>query len=1100
MSESKSDKICLKLIYGPAGSGKTRLVVERFIEAALKGEGVLLLVPTAAQERKITRQIFSSGLSHIAATASLPGTRIMTFVELAEVILKTTHKQVRPISLLSKIFFLRRIVNELEAEASLEFFSPLVPYPGFIFHLNQFISELKQGEISAEDFARLGKKRASSRQDLELAQMYSRYQAMLHQLNVYDHEGRFWYAHELLSEAHSSPLGDISLILIDGFYDFTPIEMRLVQGMGRWAKQVVLTLTYEEDKERTEVFGPAQEFKNRLKEHFEVEEEALPAPEATSPLGLLERNIFREKEGLSQRANGAIQVIEAPGEFREIEEVARNIKGLVSSGECGLSDIALLVRNLDDYEEIVSAVFSRFGIPFRISRGGKLGSNRLIRFILSLYEIFAEDFSRRSVLGALGSNFASGFVKFQEVAALERISHLAGIIRGRQNWPARLSAYVKRLKAQAELPPEDFVDEATGEDLKEEIEDVKKAKSLIERFFRLLDVLPAQGEISEHTDGLFMFLQALRVSGATLSPLEPDILRQDLLAFEELQCRLQEICTLAEQGGGGGVLREEFVWVLQVLASVSRIPQPGVGFDEVEVMDVHLARSLTFPVVFLAGLLERSFPQRHRQGPFYSDREKERLARLGLHLPLASKRREEEMYLFYLACTRARKRLYLTYPATDIKGKEEVASYYVEEVARLFTAPGGGESLGPRRIPLSRLVPEQPLWASESDLRLALFAQLTREDSRDTPYFYNSFLADYPEILENTLLGLRIENTRESPAPYDAYFGRLASDRVLKDLASRLGPAYIHSATSLSEYARCRFSFFMHRLLHLKAAQEVEEELTPLEQGGIVHEVLRRFYQKVHSRLGKRPLFEIPLADLEGLIEETARDVFARWEAHGLVRNRAFWGLAQEEMLLKFRRFVAAEAQWQSGNTGQREPAYFEVSFGRGERKVYESPASTTRFLVIPDEGSGIRIQGRIDRIDLIKRPPDAGPEHIYFEVIDYKSGSRAGVSKSEIDSGVDLQLPLYLLAAKEVIFKDEGREPLAGWYVCLGSRRPKKPDALWSEHKDKVTQFVKDYVKEMRSGYFPPAPFNRCPDYCECKGICRYSQLWAERKAGKRP
>jgi len=245
---------------------------------------------------------------------------------------------------------------------------------------------------------------------------------------------------------------------------------------------------------------------------------------------------------------------------------------------------------------------------------------------------------------------------------------------------------------------------------------------------------------------------------------------------------------------------------------------------------------------------------------------------------------------------------------------------------------------------------------------------------------------------------------------------------------------------------------------------------------------------------------ELALDELEGLICEIAGDVFSRWESRGLVRNKAFWELAQEEMLLKFRRFVAAEVQWQREDEDQREPAYFEVSFGRGERRPYESPASTSRLLIIPDEESEIGIQGRIDRIDLVKRPTADGRHSTYFEVIDYKSGSRASVSKSEIDSGVDLQLPLYLLAAKKVVFKAKALEPLSAWYVCLGARRTKKADAVWSEHKDKVTQFVKDYVKEMRSGYFAPEPFHQCPDYCECKSICRYSQMWAEKKGRKKP
>ena len=67
--------------------------------------------------------------------------------------------------------------------------------------------------------------------------------------------------------------------------------------------------------------------------------------------------------------------------------------------------------------------------------------------------------------------------------------------------------------------------------------------------------------------------------------------------------------------------------------------------DKVRLMTVHMAKGLEFPVVFVIGLADGVFPSRRGD-------------------------QEEERRLFYVACTRARDRLYLSCPLTDGNGKE----------------------------------------------------------------------------------------------------------------------------------------------------------------------------------------------------------------------------------------------------------------------------------------------------------------------------------------------------------------------------------------------------------------------------------------------
>ena len=93
-----------------------------------------------------------------------------------------------------------------------------------------------------------------------------------------------------------------------------------------------------------------------------------------------------------------------------------------------------------------------------------------------------------------------------------------------------------------------------------------------------------------------------------------------------------------------------------------------------------------------------------------------------------------------------------------------------------------------------------------------------------------------------------------------------------------------------------------------------------------------------------------------------------------------------------------------------RIPNYFEVSFGVRDNKHDE--------LLYSDEPLNyehIKLRGKIDRIDINKNEKT-------FEVIDYKSGSKK-VTKSEIEKGTSLQLPVYIWAVKTMLHDKLGEE-----------------------------------------------------------------------------
>jgi len=112
----------------------------------------------------------------------------------------------------------------------------------------------------------------------------------------------------------------------------------------------------------------------------------------------------------------------------------------------------------------------------------------------------------------------------------------------------------------------------------------------------------------------------------------------------------------------------EFVKYLNILKEAGDDPessQPDIDADAVNVLTVHKAKGLEFPVVFMVSLVADKFPVRGRKHPIElpEDLIKE-------ELPSGDYQLMEERRLFYVGMTRAKKELYLT-SAVDYGGKRD---------------------------------------------------------------------------------------------------------------------------------------------------------------------------------------------------------------------------------------------------------------------------------------------------------------------------------------------------------------------------------------------------------------------------------------------
>ena len=268
----------------------------------------------------------------------------------------------------------------------------------------------------------------------------------------------------------------------------------------------------------------------------------------------------------------------------------------------------------------------------------------------------------------------------------------------------------------------------------------------------------------------------------------------------------------------------------------------------------------------------------------------------------------------------------------------------------------------------------------------------------------------------------------------------------------------------------------------------------------MVHDVLATFHRRVNERLGRpaSPL-ELDAAEFDALLAAAIADSLPPEPANPLqaalreVDRRLVveWLSQYREQLEKY------DAQWKDFDAPMA-PELFEVSFGRGD----QPPPST-------EQAAGVRPRGP-DRSAFpagsTASTPARWPASSVFNVLDYKTGGSIALTPESIKAGTTLQLPLYALAAMELLLADRDAMPWqAGyWYVREGGFKPRQAlrmyrnddgrielEPAWEELRAGLGDTVAGLVGGIRGGRFPVCSADdRCTGRCPYSTVCRINQV----------
>jgi ATP-dependent helicase/DNAse subunit B len=215
---------------------------------------------------------------------------------------------------------------------------------------------------------------------------------------------------------------------------------------------------------------------------------------------------------------------------------------------------------------------------------------------------------------------------------------------------------------------------------------------------------------------------------------------------------------------------------------------------------------------------------------------------------------------------------------------------------------------------------------------------------------------------------------------------------------------HVWSASSLEVWTQCPVKWFVQRMLH---AEDLEPDPEPLARGGLAHAVLKDTLEGLRERTGSARLTPATLR----LAKELLREALDRRAMESPLS-------AAPERRPGLRRRLEADLERYLEHAVEREsplePTYLELGFGFGE----EDKNSTYPSLPALDLGEGLRLRGRIDRVDVGK----GGQAVVY----DYK-GRNAPAAAKWTEQG-NVQVALYMRAVEELL----DLEAAGGFYQPL--------------------------------------------------------------------
>lgn len=1066
----------MKLIVGPAASGKTTRIFREITAASQHSprEKVIYIVPEQVT-MKVQKQLIAAVPGH-----SLMGIHVLSFKRMAYQVLSEIGSPISTmLSDTGKCMVLVKIARDHQDE--LMYYGRNVTQRGFIGQMKLMITEIIQYGLTEESLTQMAE---SSEEGSILHAKLSDIALLWHYFLEYtkDHVLASESLLDVLAERiKESRLVREASIYIDDFSGFTVQEYRLIRAFVKYSRDLSVSLSLTQ-----RAFDEAEELVLSGGTYRELSEQ---------PFYTVQKTVCKLVD-LFRDEGKTYEVVRMSQNFRSAEltyvtnavchlktetwtRPAKNIHGRILSDpqaevkyvfrtilkgvrEQGLrlSDIAVLVCDLENYTDLITREASLYGFPVFVDQKIDAAVNPYIQYLEALGDLPIYGYSTESFLKLLKTGLCA--VNQDTIDKLENMMiarNTFGLVRIRQileeSEDEELLALSLGLAA--------FEKETKGKKSVSQITDAYRHFSerfqLREQLESWADLLEEQGDLA----GAMRYRRIYDEAGKVLEQLAG--------VLSDLPVRM-----------------EEFTEILKIGLEQLKLGQVPPSMDELLVGDLKRTRLTGEKMLILMGLKSGSFPWSVSAPGLLTDSERDQL-RTQHELAAGEKEKlSEQYYLLYCAMGKASDNILLTCASSDGEGNGTAVSIIYRRI----------ESILPDGFRLQE---------TEEDISLPLpmlYDPGTGLSAAMLSYLRCLGYQSQVEMIE--------KGKKDEPSP--GVLSRKVASYLMDPKRKRL------SVTQLEKYASCPFAYYLGRALRLKEREQ--PEVRALEDGNVIHDILKEasdYLKQVLTEEQAQKLSEDLLQKREGefaLYQTTGRYRYY-WQKLQKSAAKAFEVLSRQAALSDF---TMTAFEWPFG--GIREDGSVDEALGKVEVGSVLLSGKIDRIDVMNENGERfVRVidyktgrtgyePGRIYEgltlqlpvyLNVASKAFDAKPAGFFYFHVSQPSEKKEKLSEFVSAGSAEGKMEPYKLDGiflnDEEIAKrmDHSLEEGKGRVLNASFKKDGKLNATSHkaspEQMEDLSRFVEKKIQEiagrMGEGDIAKTPVEDACSYCEFKRACPF-------------
>lgn len=829
------------------------------------------------------------------------------------------------------------------------------------------LTELKKHGVSLDNLETLKENIENTYLESKLNDIYTVYSQFQEKIknNYIDENDSLTILKEQLD---STNMFDNTEIYIDEFVGFTKQEYDIIEKLLEKAYKVTISITsdelYKTKDASNDIFYTNKETiskilkiakANNIKIEEPVKQEEIYRFK-NKELNHIEENLYNFPYKKFNEDVTNLKLFLANNQYSEVENIARTIVKLVRDEGYRYRDIAIITKNIDTYSNLCKAIFNEYKIPVYIDEKRDLSQNILVKYLISILDVFSKNWTYDSVINYIKSGFTN--ISQEDIYLLENYA---------LEWNVRGSSWYKQ----------DWNFRDADEKGEEQIAHLNELRrNIVDPLVKLKNNLSGKKSAKQISENLYKFFIENKIDEILAEKINKLNEAQEVSISAEYETSWKIIMQVLDEivlvFGDENITFETYMQILKTGLGESKLGTIPMAQDEVTVGDVDRSRSHKIKIVFIIGLNDGMFPGTTKAEGFLNDADRQKILEKGIELAKGTVDRiYEDNFNIYKAFTTAEEKMYLSYSSSDMEGKSLRQSILVSRIKKIFTKLQEESDIIQRK---SEICTKQNTF-EELLINLRDF----RDGKEIDPIWfkiYNIFDNDteWKPKLESAIKALSYTNVPE---------------KITKENVEKMyGDVLKTSVSRLEQYSSCPFSYYLK--YGLKLNEKETFNLEAVDTGTFMHDVIDSFFARLDEQ--EINIKQITDEEIEEIVTEIIQDKL------NLNKNYIYTVSAKYKILAgRLKKVVTTSMKYIVQSIKQSEFEVFghEMEFGgKGQYKP---------ITVKTDDGKRVEIIGKIDRVDILKNP-----DGTYVRIIDYKSSIK-NIDLNQVVSGLQLQLLTYL-------------------------------------------------------------------------------------------